>query len=174
MSRVITVISAHQVSRLSQNRLRRTRGTVVDRGSANAVNVSRMMTRPPMSRLARVASMPNGATSQPVAIPVVIIRACVSRVMARYSGACSSITTRRPTLARTTREMLMMKATAKNASAGRSRATYPFTLAGSWVSATARSRTPPEYSSGSEGRFHPRNTNPATAETARNAHVRGR
>ena len=68
----------------------------------------------------------------------------------------------------------MMKATAKNASAGRSRATYPFTLAGSWVSATATSRTPSEYSSGSEGRFQPRNSNPATAEMARNAQVRGR
>ena len=71
------------MSRLSQRRSRRTRGTVVNRGNANAVNVSRMITRPPMSRLARVASMPNGATSQPVAIPMAIIRAWVSSVMAK-------------------------------------------------------------------------------------------
>ena len=70
--------------------------------------------------------------------------------------------------------MLMMKATAKKARAGLSRATYPFTLAGSWVSATATPRTPSEYNCGSPGRFQPRNSRPRTAEMARNAQVRGR
>ena len=74
---------AHQVRRLSQRRLRRTSGTVVNRGRAKAVKVSRMITRPPMSRLVSVASMPNGATSQPVATPTAIMSAWVSRVMAR-------------------------------------------------------------------------------------------
>ena len=82
-STVITVIRAHQVSTLSHSRGRRTRGTVVARGSAKAVNVIRIMIRPPMSRFASVASMPNGPTGQPVAIPMAIMRAWVSRVIAR-------------------------------------------------------------------------------------------
>ncbi len=63
---------------VSQIQRGRCRGTVVARGSTNDVNVRRMMTSPPRSRFARVASMPNGATVHPVAIPVTIMSTCAS------------------------------------------------------------------------------------------------
>src|SRR5450631_3981697 len=77
ISTVTTVTSAQQVSTVSHTRGRRSTGSVVARGSTNVVNVRRITTRPPISRLARVASMPNGATSQPEAIPIAIISAWV-------------------------------------------------------------------------------------------------
>ena len=48
---------------------RRTMGSVVARGSTKVVNVMRITTSPPTNRLASVASMPNGATSDPEAMP---------------------------------------------------------------------------------------------------------
>ena len=59
----------------SRSQDRRSRGTVVARGSTKVVNVMRMMTRPPMSRFTSVASMPNGPTTQPVPTPTTIMSA---------------------------------------------------------------------------------------------------
>ena len=63
---------------LSQGQRRRLIGSTVALGSAKLVNVRRMTTSPPTSRLARVASMPKGPTISLVATPAVIISASVS------------------------------------------------------------------------------------------------
>ena len=53
ISSAITLISAPQVRMFSRSQDRRSRGTVVPRGSTNVVNVMRMMTRPPISRFSQ-------------------------------------------------------------------------------------------------------------------------
>src|ERR1700746_2163777 len=58
-SSAMTLISDAQVRMFSRSQDRRSRGTVVARGSTNVVNVMRMMTRPPMSRFSNVPSTPN-------------------------------------------------------------------------------------------------------------------
>ncbi len=75
ISSAITLISAPQVRMFSRSQDRRSRGTVVPRGSTNVVNDMRMMTRPPISRFSSVASMPNGPTTQPVPTPTTIMSA---------------------------------------------------------------------------------------------------
>ena len=122
ISTVTTVTSAQQVSRVSHSRGRRTLGSVVARGRTNVVKVRRITTSPPMSRLARVASMPNGATSQPEAMPIAIISAWVRMDIARYSRPWPRTARRRPRFVRSTTAVPAMYATPKNTRAGRSRA----------------------------------------------------
>jgi hypothetical protein len=73
-----TAISAQQASTVSQAQRGRSAGRMVARGSTYVVKVSRVMTSPPTSRFARVATTPNGATSQCVLIPATISSACSS------------------------------------------------------------------------------------------------
>ncbi len=68
---------------LSHTHRGRSAGTVVARGNMKVVNVRRMITSPPTSRLLSVASIPNGAISHPVVIPATISSACSSTEIAR-------------------------------------------------------------------------------------------
>ena len=71
-------VSEQQASTVSCVQRGRSVGRVVARGSTKVAKASRMMTRPATSRLARVASIPNGVINQCVVIPATISNACPS------------------------------------------------------------------------------------------------